>query len=528
MRYREIIIWVVILTSVTLSGSLFATSRIEDIYQSYKSGAYQKTINIINDLPANSYPVATTEYWLGLSYARLQEFSTAIPHFKRAIKARSPRKDIHYELGQALYAMNELSSARKSFKKSYRINYKPSPSLYYVAHISQLLERHADAKQAYMDLYNHSGTGPRMRQVALFQLGEVFVALAVKKHNPHSLIEKYVLPLFKKAISVDPPSEVSKEISKRKQELMIRYQLDPHLMRSGERVPSKAYHLSLAETIKYDTNSTLSTDDPSKQATKEKTTIFDTMVNADYRFLLFKRVAVVTGAMLNHSYYGNRTSPSVYTNDSYSLTPSLKTKIFHRLLNRRANFIFDTAYAYNARDWSQTKQVEYYDQSTSFTVGEKLKYFPWGDTTLKFKLKTSKGHESSLDKKSSNFSLSQMIIMPWRHVGMLLTSIDDLKYTNDSNSDNRTYLMRFDYIAPNILATKLTFSANITTIWLDTKEQKESRGVEFSYTPGLKIAVPVSHNLDLSLSYDFTSNKSKQSDYTYTKHVTSLDVSANY
>ncbi|MBT3235681.1 MAG: tetratricopeptide repeat protein [Bdellovibrionales bacterium] len=518
----------ILVMSILVIRTAYSATPLEDIYRSYKAGSYQKTVNLLNALKPKAYPLATTEYWLGLSHARLQDFATAIPHFKQAIKVGGPQADIHYELGQALYAMNELASAVSSFKKSIQKKYKTTASLYYVAHISQILEKHSDAKKYYTKLYKYKGVDKRMKQVALFQLGEVFVALAAKKNQQRKLIKKYVLPLLDKAVTIDPSSIVSKDIRKRKKELMAHHQLDPYLMRNGEQLSKKNYHLLLTETIKYDTNSTLSTDDPSKQATKEQTTIFETMANADYRFLLFKRIALTPSLLLTHSYYGNRQSADVYTNDSYSITSTVRSKLFHHLFKRQANFLLDASYTYSARDWTATKKVEYYDRATTITIGEKIKYFSWGDSSLKFKLKMATGHQSSIDKSSYALSLTQVVIMPWGHLGVGIVSIDDLQYTNDSNSDNRTYLSRFDYIGPNLWGSKYSINGSLTAIWLDTKEQKASRGVEFSYTPGVKLSYQVKKSVGLSLSYEYTSNSSKQSDYTYTKYVTAVELSANF
>ena len=79
---------------------------------------------------------------------------------------------------------------------------------------------------------------------------------------------------------------------------------------------------------------------------------------------------------------------------------------------------------------------------------------------------------------------------------------------NTPTSDTDSYLMRMDYIIPEIMP-KYILNPSMTMTFLDTKQQKATRGIEKTYNPVIKLVRKSGDHLQTSIFYSYTNNQSK-------------------
>ena len=520
-----------VLTGIILTSNVSAneTTTIKKSLELFEKGSYTKVLESLSSLRETNSVKSTKYYLSALSYNRLQEYDKAIPFFIKAIKAKSVAKDIYYEYGQALYASNELTKARIAFKRSASMRYKKDSSIYYVAHISQILEENKEAKTYYSQLLRSDTAESNLRQVSRFQIGEVLLSMARQNEDSQRLVKQFVLPQMDRAVEEDKESSLAKEIRSRKSEIEKEFGLDPNILYNGKRIPSKRWNLSLAQDLSYDSNISLTNDLPSSAASREESFVLKTKVNAGYDFIAKKKFIINPEISMNLKSHTNRDSDTVKSEDSYDISPALNMSFEHKAFNNPASLFFNINYNYNGKYKTALARKAFYSRSTTYTFGEKFKFFTKGDTSLKFKYKDLSSHTSTLFSKTTSFSVDQLYLTTNSSIFMFLLSYDSLDtYNNLKNSTNST-LMRVDYIKPNILP-KITLHVGASMTFVSYTDENEStiRGTEKTFTPSVKLTKKITKKLKFSVGYNYTKNSSLREEYNYTKHVTTSSLKYSF
>ncbi len=516
--------WLTIATILfTLSPLAFAGSMTAGL-KYFKTGSYQDAYNEFSTIKGSDKERAVAQYLSGLSLNRLQRYDQSISHFEKALALKNDSKDLYYELGQAQYANNDLEKARKSFARSYKKAHKSAMSLYYVAHISQILEDHKRAKNYYLKVLKIEKRDKKLRQVARFQLSESLLGLAEKRKNVPKMVDKYVLPQMRKAFRTDTTTPLALDIKNRITELERRYNLDPNFMKNGRVLPAKRWTLSANQSMSYDSNITLSTEETSTQATQADSFIHNTRFNANYMASFFHRWVMTTGLSLTNTIHGERDNTTVYQNDGYGHGASLNNSFEHTAFKQKASLIFNYGYDYSEQDHLAQKDRKFYSYSHTVTLGEKFQLFKWGPTSIKFKWKDYNNHNIDSDSRSKSFIVDQIVMRPNRHIIVFFFQADYVDVFNNTTSSTDSYLFRSDYIISNIWPS---YSLNLamSVILLDTKEQSLTRGTEKTFNPSISLTKKINKNLKVTGSYNYTKNTSLDEDtYAYTKHVTALKL----
>ena len=510
------------LPTVCLFMSTAHASSLEEFYQYFKSGQYPKAITVLETLSTKEHNPSMKAYLAGLSYSRLQEYDKAIIQFEAAIKEKNTSSDLYYEYGQALYAANELKKARVAFKTSAENKFNTTASYYYVAHISQILEEFELSKTYYTLLVKDKNADTKMKQIAQFQLGETLLAMARDKSQEAAdlsrRVEKFILPLFTNAYNLDKSSTLANEINQRKAELMIEFKLDPDLLVNGRRVSPKRYSGYVSQKFRFDNNISLTNEENNVQQSKKESYIFETEAYAKYDFILGKRYIISPETRLTYTEHGDQASPEVYQNDSFVMNFSLKNKYEHKVKELPASLLFDIDFSRTMKDWRAQKKREFYANSTTFTLGESFSYFAIGDTTLRIKRKNYDGESDAISNHTTSLSGDQTFFLPIQHLVVALFEASFIDNYNNSTSNTDTYLLRFDYIIPEIMP-QYTLGLALGTTMTDTKEQEATRGTELSWNPSADLSKDLSDAAKVSINYDFTKSKSKDAAYSYNKHV---------
>lgn len=503
-------------SALMLASPLHASS-LEEFYKFFKSGQYPKAIESLSH--SNE---AGKSYFLGLSYSRMQEYDKAVIQFQQAINEKNTSQDLYYEYGQALYASNELKKAREAFKTSADKNFNRPASLYYVAHISQILEEHETARDTYTLVIKEKTSDTKMKQIARYQLAETLLAIAREKSNEQEdlarRVDKFILPMLNTAYNLDKSSPLSNEINQRIADLMREFNLDPNMMVNGRRINPKRYSGYISQKLKFDDNVSQTNEENNVTQSRKESYIFETEAYAKYDFVLKNRYIISPETRMTFTQHTNQSSPEVYQNDSFVVNASLKNKYEHKVKEQPASALFDIDYSHVFKDWQAKKKKEFYAKSFTFTLGESFSYFAIGDTTLKIKRKNYDGKDESISNHTTSLSADQTFFFSTQHLLIALFDASFIDNYNSKSTNTDTYLLRFDYIIPEIMP-QYTLGLAMAATMTDTKEMDATRGTEMTWNPSVDLARDLSSSSRISINYDFTKNKSKDANYSYNKHV---------
>jgi tetratricopeptide (TPR) repeat protein len=525
---KKVIASSLILGPLLVSNNIKATD-LSQVYKNFKGGEYENVISLLNQSKNKDKKFLATKYYLqGISYARLQDFDQAITNFTKAIRNGSTASDIYYELGQALYAQNELEQSRKSFFRSAKNGYQASQSNYYIGHISQLLDEHKNAKKYFSKILKDKSTSENLMQVARFQMAESLLHLARKKDDIPKYVKKYILPQMNKAYKLNEKSATGKDIYKRIKEIEREFGLDPNLLINGKRIPSKRISASFTQSFSYDNNFTLSNDLPGNQQSQRDTYIFDTTLRASYKHVLKRRYIITPSLKIENVVHGDRESDTVYSADEYTISPAVDIRFAHKLFQKPAEFILDIEHEYKAKDREAKKDRILNNRTNRVTIGEKFKYFKFGDSTVKFGKDYFRAYDEVLDYDKSSFSYDQLII--WKDkIFVALIQRDITSYVTSIENDTASNLLRVDYIHPNLFP-KTSFNFGLSNTWLsyDDVTKATERGTETTLTSTFKLTRNLNNYVSADLDYTYTKNSSELESSNYTKHVTKIEISLSY
>lgn len=512
-------------------GQNYKNRYIIEAFKYYKTSSYSKALASLKKARGSQKILGVRYYLEGIILNRTQRYDEAMVSFENALRAKNKSPDLYYEFGQALYANSELVKARIAFKKSAEAGFKEASSLYYVAHISQLLEEHKVARDTYIRLIKtaSSSEDKKLQQIARFQLSESFLALAENRDDASRLVDKYVIPVLNKAYDTLPKAPLAKDIQKRKKEIERQYGLDPNLMKNGRVLSKDRLSLRVQHEFRYDSNITLATDIPTARTLSKDTFIHETNFNMQYLSQAKGRFTFTPFARIRNTYHTDRESPTVYQNDTYNITVGSRNTYEHKLFGQQANFIFDIDYVYIGRNTQNTKERPFFSRATTLTFGERFRFFSFGPTTFKYQYKDYKASTLTLFNKTNSFSVDQIKSTKSGNLFIFLFRVDQIDQYNNPTASQDSYLFRTDYLIPEVFPT-YTLNLAMSLSFLDVAVQPTpERGLEKTYTPSVTLRKKINKNMSANIGVDYTRNVSKdKTNFDYKKHVVRFGLSASY
>ncbi|MBT3585146.1 MAG: hypothetical protein HN509_09570 [Halobacteriovoraceae bacterium] len=515
---------ILIFCCLTLQAA-FAMGPLARAFKSFNTGDYVATIKLLKNFNGSKKSEKAVKWYLSaISQARLQKFDQAVDSFARANRYKQEARDFFYEYGQALYAANSLEEARRNFLKSVGKKFKKATSLYYVAHISQILEQHKTAKRYYRQILKEEKRDKNVLQIASFQLAEVLLSMAETTKKPAAKVKKYVLPQMRKAIVIQPEHRLVVEIKNRILEVQRQYGLDPNQMINGKTLPERRWNLSFKEVISYDTNITQSTDLITAQATQKDSYIYTSSLRGKYTLNPNNRFIANPEVQLLHVKHSDQDNATVFENDAYQIIPALNNSLEHSAFGKPASFLFGLEYNYTARDRGQKHEIIKYATSITQYIGEKFRYFSGGNTGVKFKLKTYRAFQKTQDNNTFSMVLDQVISLKSGNLLLFFISADFINNIGLSRESTNSFLFRVDYIIPEFLKGYMLNIAHGFTL-IDTRQQQATRGYERQFNPSLKLTKNISRKFSVAYGHDYTRVTSKdKTGHEYSKNVTSLEL----
>lgn len=507
------------------STSIFAEVDLETFYLEFKTGNYQKALDELAKIHTNSEFEGTRNYLMALCYKSMQKHSQASTHFKAAIKLGKKSEDLLFEYGQTLFALNELVSAKRAFRISFEKGYKPDFSLYYLAHIGELLEDGTAVKKNYIKLIKDPRTEKSMKQVAYFRLAELIYERTKDKFYANNYIAEYFVPLLDKAEAIDRESETANEIRSRYDEILLKHNMHPLLLDNGRMLSRTSTTFIFTQRYENDDNVTLQSDSPGLTSTN--TDVASSILTSEFfyskRFVGGKYFVFLPEIRLSYVDYGNQSNPNVYQNDSYGISPAFRGSYNFGWNKKRTELLFELEHNYTARDKNQEKKRSFFGRSTTYTLGLRRRILKNGDTTLKLRQRNLTSYSDAISGPTTTLYLDQLFVRENGHILVGLFIMDMYRPNSDSNATD-SYLFRTDYLMPRLF-WGVDLNLNASATFLDTKEQSETRGVERNLSFGFKFQRRINKRWRVGINHQITSNKSKDAEnYTYSKAVTGLEL----
>ena len=463
---------------------------------------------------------------LATALAKLQSFDRALPRYRDAIRAGVPEPSLAYDYGQALFATQNLADAEEQFKASIINKYKVAASAYYVAYGRQLRESYGEAADFYRRIQRLDDDQDKIKQPALFQLGELEYEQAQRIQDPDTRVEALrmkVLPLFEAARDYDSDTPAAKESIARIAEITQVSNANAARMANGIPIPIQPYSLRFAQEFGYDSNVITQADDALVDVSGKDSPYSRTSLMARYQWNFAKIFSVAPELYAAAQFYTRRSEPRVFQNDNIVFAPALRTKYEHVSRGAPATALFDIEYNYMLRDYPQDHSLPYYSRAWNFALGERVKWFDTGTTTLRLSFKLFENYDPRRNSVSPALSLQQNVRIFGAYDLQNTLSVDYFR-ARDAEFDETNYRLREAVAIPRIVE-KIDMLPSLNLQAKDTMKQAYFRGTEILVNPSISFVRLFAKGLEGSLEYSYSKNFSKSDDlFQYTKHEAKVGI----
>lgn len=441
----------------------------------------------------------TLYYWKGIVANRLSDFPLAIKSFDLALNYDFESPDIHYELGQSLFAAGQLKRARAKFARSFKNNYKRAVSLYYIAFISSELK---DYKKAYKYYKRIEKLPPEeskeVLQAARMQIGDILLAKAEEHPDSFRMIENHVIPQFEKALEVDKNSQLGRSIRNKINEIQKRYDLLLFQLINGRPVLRPPYFLKASQELGYDSNVIFNPNETTVNRSKQSSEFTRTDIFGRYTFYHHDYFSFSPEVRFNNTYYFNR-EPEIYRNDNRIYSGALRNAYEYELRGRPASFLFDLEYQEVHRDIRQKKKLQFNSSAITYMIGQRINFWDRGDTVFRLRYRVYDTYNDFSDSKSISASVEQVV--GFQTSALLLYGSIDRSRVEFDLFDTNSFTLRADYIYSGFREYVVpVIGLGVTRI--DPTNDRSARGIETLVIPSVRFLKNFGKNWRIILKYD--------------------------
>jgi tetratricopeptide (TPR) repeat protein len=502
--------------------------RARDYFTQGKYGATRSSLDALGSTlkggRGNKTLIGLVSYWTGVTANRQQEYADAIKNFEQSLAVDYRPKDLYYEYGQALYALDKLPEARNAFRESLKLGHKRAVSLYYIGFISQTLR---DNKRA-VTFYRAIQRLPKEEQddtvqAAEMQVGDIYLEQAEKHPDAFKAVDTYVIPQFKQAIELNPDSNLATEMRSKIISLQQKYELVLFRMRNGRPTSVPPYFLRLAQDVTYDSNPVFAATETTNSEAKQGSLVSKTEAFGRYSFYHQNIMSVSPELRFNYTRHFKR-EEEIYRNDNWVLVPAIRTSYEHTFRKKPASFLADFDYVYSQRDRDAEEELKFNSRVQTFTVGERVAgLIGSGDTTLRLRYRTFDSFADTSDSKTQGLSLEQVLPTQAGRMWILNVSYDQIRVVNDA-FDTNTLFVRADVILPAWTKWQITPQAGFGLTFTDPINNPD-RGNEKTYNPSVRFSKPMWKRYRVSFHADYMQNDSKdEASFAYKKTFYGLEL----
>ena len=524
-RYLFTFFFFIFSFSVQAQENLF-----KSVMQNYTQGKYRATVDELNKIE-NSKNLdqksrGLIAYWKAMALNRLQDYPSAIEEFNKAIKLKYIPLDLNYELGQALFASEKLADAKVQFSESFKRSFKRGTSLYYMAYISKELGERENAETLFIDVVRlPDADALEPRQAAQLQLGDLALEAVESEKDAIRRVESEVIPTYEKALVINPDSGLAGKIKDKIKELQKKYNLVLFQLRNGRPTLIPPYFLRAAQEFGLDTNVTFAPQETTIEKSRQSSTFSKTEFFGRYTYYYKDFLSYSPEFRFNNTYYFNRV-PEIYRNDNLLMAPAIRLAHEHALWGNPASFHFDYEFNEARRDVNSKKRLEFSSRSHTFTIGEKFKYFTFGETALRLRERIFESFVSISDSKATGIVVEQVVGLP--QSTLLIYSSLDFTRVRSKAFDTNALMIRADWLLPkyrDFFTPSLGMGFSIT----DPINDRENRGLETLLNPSLRLSRDIGKNWKLNSRFEHQTNNSKdKTNFAFRKNLFGLELEYVY
>lgn len=490
----------------------------------FAEGRYQATVEELTSLDQSSLTKSQQgliAYWKGIAQNRLQDFPKAIENFQKALDLGYSPQDIHYELGQALFASERYKEARLQFRNSMKKAFKRGVSLYYIAYLSNELGDHKKAVTFYKAIDKLGDEGKEVRQAAQVQIGDIYLQQVERTRDSFRSVEKYVIPQYRYALSLDRESALAPTIKEKIVDIQRKYDLILFRLRNGRPALDPPYLLRASTEVGMDTNVTFAPTETTVSTADQASLYARADFLGRYTYYYQNYFSVSPELRANRTYYFKRI-PEIYRNDNILIAPAVRLAYEHTLWEKPAAHLFDYEYADARRDVDAKKELVFSSRSHTLMAGERFNYFKMGESIVRLKYRIFQSFDDNSDSDTTSLVFEQ--IAGFSNVTMLFYLSYDRTRVNNPEFSNDSLSLRADAILPRIgqLFTP-TIGLGLTTV--DPINDRENRGRELLINPNLRLTRMFGKRWRANLKYDYQNYKSEDETlFAYKKSLYALEL----
>lgn len=498
----------------------------------FRKGAYSQAIEKAKAVQAKDQAArASVAFFLATTYAKMQSFDKAVAHYAEAEKLGSDAPNLFYDYGQALFATQKLREAETYFKKSIVANFKVAASAYYVGFIRQTLEDRAGAADFYQRIQRLRSDPDQVKQPALYQIAELAMDEVNEKNLPKEerlrALDKNVLPLYRQARDYKSGTATAEEAERKISAIDAELATLVERMRNGVPIPKQPYSFHLTQEFGYDSNVITQADEAITEVSHKSAFLSKTSLLTKYQFN-FQRTWSVTPELSTYAQFHSRRSvPRVFQNDNVVVAPAVRTKYEHTSRGQPATMLLDVEYNLMLRDYEQQHHYPFYSRYLNFVLGERVKWWDTGTTTVKLGIKFFESYDPARNSYSPQLSLQQVFKIFGKY-DLQNTLTADYLHARDDVNDERNYKLRTNTTIQKFFE-KVDFTPSLSFTLKDTLKQKGTRGNELLVNPSLGFSRQFGRNIEGNLEYAYSKNYSEDKvNYHYTKHEAKLSATARF
>jgi tetratricopeptide (TPR) repeat protein len=502
------------------------TKIFETASENFSQGKFQTTVEDLEKIEKesahNNQILGLVHYWKGICYNRMQEFSKAALSFEKAISLSYSPQDIHYEYGQAFFAMDNLVEARVQFVRSVKRKFKRGVSLYYIGFISKEMGDHNKAHTFLRSISKlEEAEAKDVKQAAEMQIGDIYLEQVEKRADAFKAVETSVIPQYKKAQAIDIDSALAPIISEKIIKLQRKYDLVLFQLRNGRPTLIPPYFLRAAQEFGLDTNVTYSPAETTISKSKQQSTYSKTDFFGRYTFYVDNFLSIAPEFRFNNTYYFNRV-PQIFTNDNMLIAPAVRAAYEHTLWKKPASFLLDYDYNEARRDVQAKKRLEFNSRSHIFMMGERFQFFNSGESVLRFRYRLLESYLSQSDSK-----MMSLVFEHYMPVGsntiLIYSSLDRMRVQNNA-FDTNAITFRGDFIFARV-RDWFTPSIGLSLTSTDPINNRSARGQELLVNPNLRISKTFKKSWRTNLRYDYQKNNSKdRENFAFQKRIYAIEL----
>jgi len=493
-----------------LSLAIDDTAVKNEILGNYKQGKYAKTLEQLSkweiDLTLRGEVpneiLGFVAYWKGICHKKLLDYRLSINELNRALKYNFEPQDLHYELGQNFYAMEEYDAARDEFSQSFKKKFKQAVSLYYIGYVSNELGQKDEALFFLKSI--RKVKDPEKKDV--LQPTEMLIAEISQSQIKEIKRDdaKVLVKLYKRAYRFDDSSDLAPKILENITKLEKDFQLRLFEYSNGRPTAPPFIILKANQEFGEDSNVTFSPAGTTIAKARQGSIYSRTDLFYKDTFYLGKSLGISPEFRFANTYYFNRV-PEIYRNDNYLLIPGVKLNQEHKLFDRPASLLLDYDYSDARRDVYSKHAYSMSSKTHAFSIGEKLQLIEAGETVIRLRKRFLESYLVGSSSKSTGVSIEQLINLKDKYLFIYL-GYDQMRVSNSVyDTDALTLRNDFTFSAIKNFVPALSLGLGLT----DPINNRSTRGREYLINPGARMSYRFNKHWNFTMRYDYHNYHSK-------------------